>query len=108
MADYWMDPENVIRYDQSPDLWTPLRCELIDIMASILERRHRPGGRILDLGIGTAQIEEQLLIRLPDARIVGIDYSPAVLDNARIRLHDNLRDFVYRDCPVNIYEFFNI
>ena len=86
MSEYWMDPENVTRYDQSPDLWTAVRREQIDIIASIIEKRHRPGGAILDLGIGTGQIEEQLLMRISDARVVGVDYSPLVLDRARTRL----------------------
>ncbi|MBU0756351.1 MAG: class I SAM-dependent methyltransferase [Planctomycetes bacterium] len=88
MSDYWMDQKNVIRYDQSPDLWNAIRCEQIDIMASIIEKRHKPGGRILDIGIGTGQIEEQLLMRIPDAVVVGVDSSPVMLDQARTRFKD--------------------
>jgi ubiquinone/menaquinone biosynthesis C-methylase UbiE len=86
MSEYWMDPDKVTRYDQSVELWHAVRREQIDMMAAVLEKRLAEGGTILDLGIGTGQIEEQLLLRIPEARVVGVDSSPLVLERARLRL----------------------
>lgn len=43
-------------------------------------------GRILELGSGTGVTTELLLERHPDARLVGIDVSPEMLEAARARL----------------------
>ena len=47
---------------------------------------YRPGAAILDLGIGSGQVETLLFDRLPQARVVGVDGSAAMLALARERL----------------------
>lgn len=88
MTSQWMDPEFVWKWDQSILLGNPIRCEQIDIMLSIIEKAHRPGGAVLDIGMGSGQIEEQLLKRITDVTVVGVDISPPMLDLARNRLSE--------------------
>ncbi len=48
-------------------------------------RRDRPGS-VLDLGCGTGQLTERLVREFPDARVVGLDLSVGMLDEAADRL----------------------
>lgn len=42
----------------------------------------RPGARVLDAAIGTGEIAFELLRNYPEARILGVDFSPAMLGKA--------------------------
>ena len=64
----------------------PARVEQLDILVSVLASSYRPGAAILDLGIGSGQVEARLFARLPEARVVGVDGSAAMLALARTRL----------------------
>jgi ubiquinone/menaquinone biosynthesis C-methylase UbiE len=46
----------------------------------------QPPGRVLDLGTGTGVVAQALAERYPDADVVGIDLSPAMIDQARRQL----------------------
>ncbi len=46
--------------------------------------------QILDLGCGTGLLLESLLARFPEAKLVGIDYSLAMLDVAKQRLPETI------------------
>jgi SAM-dependent methyltransferase len=59
----------------------------------------RPGQRVLDLGIGTGAVAERAapLVR-PGGEVLGVDISPAMLDQARARLAaSGLGDVVLRE-----------
>src|SRR5947208_12722982 len=43
---------------------------------------------VLDAGCGTGGVTEQLLARVPDGRVIGVDGSPAMIERARERLGD--------------------
>jgi cyclopropane fatty-acyl-phospholipid synthase-like methyltransferase len=64
----------------------PTRAEQLDILLTVLQSEVQPGSAIVDLGSGSGQVEELLLDRLPDARVVGVDASRAMLNLARDRL----------------------
>lgn len=42
---------------------------------------------VLDAGCGSGRVTEELLGRLPQGRVVAVDSSPSMLDQARARLH---------------------
>ena len=91
-----------------PRLWGlfrgPLRT-MFDRLAPTWETRIRPHHlwaldlaledvvspvRILDLGTGTGVVAQALAERYPEAEVVGIDLSPAMIDEARDRLSPEL------------------
>lgn len=86
MKDAWHDPAFAQEWDETTDIGNPTRSEQLDIILSLMERLHRPGGVVLDLGVGSGQLEERLLRRVPDIRMVGVDSSAAMLQIARRRL----------------------
>ncbi len=49
-----------------------------------------PPARVLDLGTGTGVVAKALAERYPEAEVVGIDLSPAMIDEARRRLPSEL------------------
>jgi trans-aconitate 2-methyltransferase len=54
---------------------------------AVLERLELAGDEtVMDAGCGTGRVTEQLLARLPGGRVVAMDSSPAMLEQARSRL----------------------
>jgi trans-aconitate 2-methyltransferase len=73
--------------DWSPGVYLKFENErtraAIDLLAQVpLER----AGRIVDVGCGPGNSTELLALRYPDADILGLDNSPAMLEAARARL----------------------
>lgn len=77
MTDAW----NAELYDNKHSFVWKLGSSVVDLLAP------QPGERILDLGCGTGQLTAQ--IAEAGAEIVGLDNSPAMIEEAR-RLHPQL------------------
>jgi len=86
MPNKWLDEEFVWKWDQTIFSGNPMRSEQIDILLTVLEKTCKPSAAVLDVGMGSGQIEEQLFRRMPEASVVGIDFSRPMLDLAGRRL----------------------
>jgi cyclopropane fatty-acyl-phospholipid synthase-like methyltransferase len=86
MKDQWEDPEFAREWDETISRTNPTRAEQLELLVSLLEATHRDGAALLDLGIGSGLVEALIFPRLPDARVVGVDASPAMLSLATKRL----------------------
>ena len=62
------------------------RPEQIDILMELLSVLQPDGHRLLDLGCGDGLIAELVLMRFPNAYVVGVDSSSPKLEEARARL----------------------
>ena len=93
MADDWLNPTFARNWDAGAEVGNPTRALQLDLVTSLVTAEYRPGSTILDLGAGSGQIERLLLAARPDARIVAVDASPAMLALAKDRLTD-VRDQV--------------
>jgi ubiquinone/menaquinone biosynthesis C-methylase UbiE len=83
------------QFDALAPVWDSMRLE--DTFApyeAALAGLDASPTRILDVGTGTGAGAFTLAQRFPDARIVGIDLSDAMLDQARRNLPDDLRERV--------------
>ena len=86
MADDWLNPDFARNWDAGAEVGNPARALQLDLVTSLVAAEYRPGSAILDLGAGSGQMEALLLEARPDARIVAVDSSPAMLAIARQRL----------------------
>jgi len=84
--DDWENPEFARRWDAVVSAANPSRAEQLDILTAIAERTYAPGTSILDLGIGSGLVELALFTRIPEARIVGVEQSEAMIALAERRL----------------------
>jgi tRNA (cmo5U34)-methyltransferase len=86
MKEDWHNPEFVLHWDQTNLEGNPSRAEQLDLLLFLLKQKLRQGATILDLGIGSGQVEEKLFTLRPDVRVVGVDASEAMLNLAKQRL----------------------
>jgi ubiquinone/menaquinone biosynthesis C-methylase UbiE len=86
VADDWLNPDFAHRWDAGAEVGNPGRALQLDLVTSLVAAEYRPGSTILDLGAGSGQVEALLLRARPDARIVAVDSSPAMLEIAKERL----------------------
>lgn len=84
--DDWTDPETARSWSDNPFTHNPTRAEHLDMLLTLLEEEYRPHTTILDIGLGSGLVEEAIFKRIPDAYIVGVDASRAMLELAYARL----------------------
>lgn len=89
MKEKWHDREFVSRWDRTFHEGNPSRALQVDLLVSLVAEIYQPGKWIVDLGFGSGQVEESILKKRPEARIVGIDSSVAMIEMARERLAHN-------------------
>jgi ubiquinone/menaquinone biosynthesis C-methylase UbiE len=81
----WKDPEVARSWAARHLVGNPTREAHLDLLLDLLEHVVRPR-TLLDLGCGSGVVAEMVLERLPEARLLGVDGSPAMLAEARRRL----------------------
>lgn len=82
----WQDGETAGEWDASGGAGLPTRVEQQEILLALLCEA-RVGERVLlDLGVGSGLVAEAVLDALPEASLVGIDFSEEMLELARARL----------------------
>jgi tRNA (cmo5U34)-methyltransferase len=85
MSEGWRDPAVAEQWGALAGK-LPTREEQLDIALAELEAADLGDQWILDLGVGPGIVAEQVLERLPEARIVGADVSERMLELAAGRL----------------------
>jgi SAM-dependent methyltransferase len=82
----WQAEETAKAWDSGGSDQLPTRAEQQEILLSLLAATPIGDGAVLDLGVGSGLVAEAVLDRLPDAHLVGVDFSEAMLEPARRRL----------------------
>lgn len=113
MAQDFTDEATARAWDADPAARNPARTEQLDILLSLIEQEHRPGSALLDIGMGSGRVEKRLFGRLPEARVIGIDHSEAMLAlaaerlapwrNRYVALRHDLTDFSSLELPAGGY-----
>jgi SAM-dependent methyltransferase len=78
----WTSEEFARKWDSDMVSYNLMRMEQLDIMMSILADEYEPGTTILDIGMGSGRVEAMLFERIPEARVVGTDFSGPMLELA--------------------------
>ena len=88
MKDEWQDPGFAAEWDQETraGIGNATRAEQVDMLISYIADFYQEGNALLDLGMGSGLVEELLFARRPDAYVVGIESSQAMIDLAKARL----------------------
>ena len=89
MKDNWSDYEYATDWDTDAAVTNFSRSMLLDLLTSIITDTYIENNKILDLGFGSGHVEDQLLSKLPEAQIVGVDASDVMIAKAKERLKDN-------------------
>jgi tRNA (cmo5U34)-methyltransferase len=84
--DDWQNPEFARHWDAVVSGANPSRAEQLDLLTAIVERVYVPGTSVLDLGLGSGLVELALFNRVPEAQIVGVEQSEAMIALAEQRL----------------------
>jgi tRNA (cmo5U34)-methyltransferase len=84
--DQWHSDETARAWDSGESDQLPTRAEQEQILLALLAATPIGDGAVLDLGVGSGLVAEAVLDLLPEARLVGIDSSEAMLELARRRL----------------------
>ena len=82
----WQRQKTAVDWDTGAGAQLPTRAEQQDLLLALLAASEVGNGAVLDLGIGSGLVAEAVLDALPDAQLVGVDFSAAMLDLARGRL----------------------
>src|SRR5690242_6650955 len=95
----WTNRQFARDWDASALSHNLMRGEQLDILLTIIEDEYRAGATILDIGMGSGRVEEMLFKRIPQARVVGTDFSGAMLELAEGNLapHRDRYDVVMQD-----------
>jgi SAM-dependent methyltransferase len=80
----WSDPSFASGWEALADEANPVRRQQLALLLALL-RWQRPR-TMLDLGVGSGLVAEPALDALPEARLIGVDSSAAMLALARERL----------------------
>lgn len=80
----WSDPSFASSWEAAADESNPVRRGQLDLLLELL-RAYDPS-TVLDLGVGSGLVAEEVLEALPQARLTGLDSSDAMLALARERL----------------------
>lgn len=94
IPDEWFNRDFAKQWDETAFEGNHARAEHLNIILSVVQKEYQAGKTILDLGIGSGQLEAAIFTQRPEADIVGVDYSPAMLELARIRLRSFLEQCV--------------
>ena len=78
----WTSREFARRWDSDMVSYNLMRMEQLDILLSIVADEYKPGTTILDIGMGSGRVEAMLFERIPEARVVGTDFSEPMLELA--------------------------
>ncbi|WP_280204218.1 class I SAM-dependent methyltransferase [Nocardia farcinica] len=74
-ARYW-----VRRWDRQQEHYMPDREQRFEVIGDVLaEIVRRPDPLIVDLGVGPGTLSDRLLVRFPEATVVGVDADPLLL-----------------------------
>lgn len=82
-------------FDQIAPAWDARRPDTPASLPAALERLPGAPRRVLDLGTGTGKAARALARRFPEAEIVGVDLSPAMVEEARRLLPAELAPRVF-------------
>ena len=82
----WQSPEAAAAWEASGGAGLPTRAVQQELLLALLGASRVGSGAVLDLGVGSGLVAEAVLERLPRAVLVGVDFSPPMLDLARDRL----------------------
>ena len=82
----WQGRETAREWDAGAGEGLATRAEQQEILLALLREARIGEGVVLDLGVGSGLVAEAVLDALPEASLVGVDFSDAMLELARARL----------------------
>jgi tRNA (cmo5U34)-methyltransferase len=88
--DLWKTPSLLRRYVEGVRGGLPCAVEQIDVMLRVIEATGKALSSFLDLGCGSGILAGAILSRYPEARGTLVDFSDAMLEEARAQLSEHV------------------
>src|SRR5262249_51012632 len=85
-AEVWKEREVAKAFLDERSLMIPDRARQLEVMLRVIRFHCPQPGRVIDLGAGDAILLATLLEAFPGASGVALDFSPLMLESARVRL----------------------
>src|SRR5262249_41105968 len=84
--DVWKQRDVAAAFLNERSLLIPDRPKQLEVLLRVLRFAEKPPRRVLDLGCGDALLLATVLEAIPAATGIGLDFSPAMLEQAGARL----------------------
>lgn len=88
--------DTVATYDIDMDVWHPNRAKMASIVCEVLPFDKTENLTLLDLGVGTGYLSHKIIETFPNARIIAVDAAELMINKAKLRLKDKLRQFTFQ------------
>ena len=79
-------------YDADMDIMHPKRCKMIELALDFLPFESISSLKAIDLGTGTGLFTEKFIKKFPDSKILAIDGAKTMIDLAKTRLRDLMKN----------------
>ncbi len=86
----------VATYDFDMDVWHPNREKMASIVCEILPFKNTENLKFMDLGVGTGYLSRRIIETFPNATILAIDAAELMIEKAKIRLQNNLKQVTFQ------------
>ncbi len=84
--DAWGDKEFAEQWEKNAAQRNPFRAQQLDLVCELIRAYCPAGGLLLDLGVGTGQLEMNVKQTRPDIHMTGVDGSEAMLERGKKNL----------------------
>ncbi|MBY9008079.1 MAG: class I SAM-dependent methyltransferase [Candidatus Lokiarchaeota archaeon] len=103
--DAYNKENRVYKYDDNMNKMHPNRTKMIEIAIEFLPFNQQQSLNAIDIGIGTGYFSLEFFKKFPQTHIIGVDGAEAMIEIAKLRLDDYVKNIEFKICDfINLQE----